>query len=51
MLWTGDHLAAARRLQEPLVEPAESAIAAARLPALAGIRPFTPILRRLDARA
>jgi uncharacterized membrane protein YccC len=51
MLWTGDHLAAARRLQQPLVEPAEAAITAARLPPLAGIRPFTPILRRLDTRA
>jgi hypothetical protein len=51
MIWTGDHLDAARRLQESLVGPAEAVTEAARLTPLAGIRPFTSAQRRMDALA
>jgi hypothetical protein len=40
MIWTGDHLDAARRMQEALVEPARAATDPRVLRPLAGIRPW-----------
>jgi hypothetical protein len=45
MIWTRDHLEAARRLQGMLIEPAQAAAAAAKLSPLAGIHPWTPLHR------
>ena len=42
MIWTSDHLDAARRLQEALVEPARAATDPKLLGPLAGIRPWRP---------
>ena len=42
MIWTSDHLDAARRLQEVLVEPARAATDPKVLSPLAGIRPWRP---------
>ena len=43
VIWTGDHLEAARRLQGLVAGPAQSAVDSARLSPLAGIRPWSPL--------
>jgi hypothetical protein len=43
MIWTGDHLDAARRMQAALIEPARAITDPQTRRLLAGIRPWRPV--------